>query len=245
MLFAALIANAAHDHIVVTVGHEIFRVGSDVSSHGDGIVDCAQFTIHVHADNLNALDLYLQPIRDLDRKTEERGYCSFFDSLEWSNSVKFKVPKGGEPAAVEAIRKVAAAFPVNIAILAGSVTVSTLDAAQVESFASATGLERHISSFHPPIRLSSGSSPYDLGNGISGQSVRVTQAECGHDLQCQVDTGGSFSDATIRDALSREIEGVHFAISSVLAFCEASKAFRPMLLAVVERDGRSALLRFL
>ena len=237
VLLAALVANAANDHITVTVGHEIFRVGSDVLSHGDGIVDCVQSTIHVHADSLEALDLHLRPIRDLRMRTEERCYTSLFESWQWTNSVKYKVPRGGEPAAVEAIRQAADHFKVHIAILAGSVTVSGLDPAQVAGFSVASGLERFISSVHPPIRLESGSSRYDLGNGISGHSVRVTQAECGHDLQCQVDTGGSLNNSIIRDALSREIEGVHFAISPVLAYCEVSKSYRPMLLLSLSARG--------
>ena len=130
---------------------------------------------------------------------------SLFESWEWSNAVKFKVGRGAEPAAIEAIRKAADHFKVNIAVMASTITVNGLAPAMVGAFAEAAGIEHFVSSVHPPIRIEEDSEPFDVGIGIVSHAVRVTQAECGHDLQCQVDTAGSFNDLVIRDALSNQI----------------------------------------
>ena len=129
-------------------------------------------------------------------------------------AVKYKVAKGAEPAAIEAIREAAEHLKVNMAVMAGTITVSGLAPAMVGAFALAAGIEKFVSSVHPPIRLGGESEPVDVGNGIISHAVRITQAECSQDLQCQIDIAGSFNDKVIRDLSSSKSKASLCSLSS-------------------------------
>ena len=92
VLLAAFSAHAANAGVTVTCETQPFRVGSDATAHGHGIVDIAQTTIHIHNKNLDALHKHLGPLRELHGQCSERRFVALLEPGEWGDAIELTHP---------------------------------------------------------------------------------------------------------------------------------------------------------